>query len=67
MLPAVELVLERELRRVDSDDEQSVVSVGQRQRTHGQLLAQPIDARERPEVHEDDVPSPLGGAEWALS
>lgn len=28
------------------------------------LLAQPVDARQRPEVHQDDVAVQLGGAEW---
>ena len=61
---AVDLVLERELRRVDSDDDQPVVSVGLRPRANVRLLAQPVDARQRPEVHEDDASTQLGGAEW---
>ena len=60
---AVDLVLERELRRVDSDDDKPVVSVGLRPRADVRLLAQPVDARQRPEVHEDDVAAQLGGAE----
>jgi hypothetical protein len=28
------------------------------------LLAQPVDARQRLEVHQDDVAAKLGGAEW---
>src|SRR5688500_1727872 len=28
------------------------------------LLAQPVDARPRPEVRQDDVAAELGGAEW---
>ena len=60
---AVDVVLERELRGVDSDDEQPVVSVGLRPRAHVRLLAQPVDARPRPEVHEHDLAAQLGGAE----
>jgi hypothetical protein len=56
-------VLERELRRVDSDHDQPVVSVGLRPTDLG-LLAQPVDARQRPEVHDDDVAAQLGRAEW---
>src|SRR5215207_1936034 len=61
---AVNVVLERELRRVDSDDDQPVVPVRLRPRTDVRLLAQPVDARQRPEVHEDDAAAQLGGAEW---
>ena len=60
---AVDVVLERELGRVDADDDQPVVPVGLRPRAHVGLLAQPVDARPRPEVHEDDVAAQLGGAE----
>jgi len=59
----VEVMLERELRRVDPDDDQPVVSVPARPCAHVRLLAQPVDARERPEVHEDDMPPQLGRAE----
>ena len=59
----VDLVLERELRRVDADDDQPVVSVGLRPRPDVRLRAQPVDARQRPEVHEHDVAAQLGGAE----
>ena len=61
---ALDLVLERELRRVDADDDQPVVSVGPRPRAHVRLLTQPVDARPRPEVHEDGSPAQLGGTEW---
>ena len=60
----IDVVLEPELRRVNSDDDQPVVAVGPRPRADVRLLAQPVDARERPEVHEHDVPAQLGGAEW---
>ena len=60
----VDVVLERELRRVDSDDDQPVVAVCPRPRADVRLLAQPVDARPRPEVHEHDVAAELGGAEW---
>ena len=56
----VDVVLERELRRVDADDDQPVVSVGLRPRADVGLLAQPVDAGQRPEVHEDDVTAQLG-------
>ena len=52
---AVDLVLERELGRVDSDDDQPVVAVGLRPRTDVRLLAQPVDAR------------PWRGARWPRS
>ena len=51
----VDLVLERELRRVDSDDDQPVVSIGLRPGADVRLLAQPVDARQRPEVDQDDA------------
>jgi len=61
---AVDLVFESELRRVDSDDDESVVAIGTGPRPDVRLLAQPVDARQRPEVHQDDVVAQLGGAEW---
>jgi hypothetical protein len=60
---AVDLTLERELRSVDSDDVQPVVVIGLRPGADVRLLAQPVDARQRPEVH-DDATAELGGAEW---
>ena len=60
---AVDLVLERELRRVDPDDDQPVVPVGLRPRPDVRLGAQPVDAGQRPEVDEDDVPAELVGTE----
>jgi hypothetical protein len=60
---AVDVVLEGELGRVDADDDQAVVSVGPRPGAHVRLLAQPVDARPRPEVDEDDMAPQLGGAE----
>src|SRR4051794_14921638 len=61
---AIDFLLERELRGVDSDDDQSVASVGLRPGTDVRLLAQPVDACQRPEVDEDDVAAQVGGAEW---
>jgi hypothetical protein len=52
---AVHLVLERELGRMDADDDQPVVSVSLRPRTDVRLLAQPVDPRPRPQVHEHHV------------
>ena len=60
---AVELVLERELRRVDADDDQPVGPVRLRPRPDVRLRAQPVDAGQRPEVHEHDVAAQLGGTE----
>src|SRR5918995_661808 len=60
----VHVVLERELGCMDPDHEQPVVPVGPRPRTDVRLLAQPVDAGERPEVHEHHMPPQLGGAEW---
>ena len=59
----LELVLEREFRRVHSDDDEPVVSVGLRPGAHVRLGAQPVDARQRPEVHDDDVAAELLGGE----
>ena len=59
----IDLVLERELRRVGSDHDQPVVSVGLRPRADIRLLAQPVDAGERPEVHQDDAAAQPDGVE----
>jgi hypothetical protein len=61
---AVDVVLERELRRVDADHDQPGVPVGLRPGADVRLLAQPVDARQRPEVHDDDATPQLGRAEW---
>jgi hypothetical protein len=61
---AVDLVLESELRRMDPDNHESVVSVRPRPRADVRLLAKPVDACQGPEVHEDDVTPQLGGTEW---
>ena len=52
---ALDVVLERELRRVHAEDDQPVRPVRARPRADVRLLAQPVDARQRPEVDEDDV------------
>ena len=57
-------MLEGELRRVDADDDESVLAVGLRPGADVRLLAQPVDAGQRPEVHQHDVAAQLGGAEW---
>ena len=60
---AVDVVLERELRRVHSDDHQPVAPIGLRPRTDVGLLTQPVDARQGPEVDEDHMAAQVGGAE----
>jgi hypothetical protein len=60
---ALDVVLEGELRRVDSDHHQAVVAVGLRPSPHIRRLAQPVDARERPHVHENDLAAQPGGIE----
>ena len=59
----LDLVLEGELRRVHADHRQPVVPVGLRPRADVRLGAQPVDARQRPEVDEDDPAAQPGGAE----
>src|SRR4051812_34974360 len=59
----VDVVLERELRRVDSDHDQAVVAVRLRPRADVRLLAKPVDAGERPEVHEHHAAAQAGGVE----
>src|SRR5436190_8160923 len=61
---ALDLVLERELRRVDADHDQPVVSVRLRPRPNVRLLPEPVDAGQCPEVEKDDPALELGGAEW---
>jgi hypothetical protein len=60
---AVELVLERELGGMHADNDEPVISVALRPRANVRLRAQPVDARQRPEVHQHDVAAQLGGAE----
>ena len=60
----VNVMLEGEFRRVDADHDQPV-SLGRSATRRGRgVPAQPVDAGQRPEVHEDDVAAQLGGAEW---
>jgi hypothetical protein len=61
---ALDLVLERELRRVHADHDQPVVSVRLRPRPNVRLLPKPVDAGQRPEVETDDPALELGGTEW---
>jgi hypothetical protein len=49
--------LERELGRVDADDDQSFVLVLLVPRADVAERAQPVDARVRPEVDQDDLPA----------
>jgi hypothetical protein len=41
-----------------------VVAIGLRPCAYVRLLGQPVDARQRPEVHEYHVAAELGGTEW---
>ena len=59
----VDLVLEVELRRVGSDHDEPVITVGLRPGADVRLLPEPVDAGQRPEVDEDHVAPQLGGAE----
>jgi hypothetical protein len=59
----VDLVLERELRCVHSDDHQPVLLVGLRPGAEVRRRAKPVDARQGPEVDEDDVASQIGPAQ----
>jgi hypothetical protein len=52
----VDVVLERELRRVHADDDEPVVAVLRRPGAHIGQGAQPVDAGVRPEDVGDDVP-----------
>ena len=49
------LVLERELWRVHADDDETVPPVRVVPRLHVRQLAEAVDARVRPEVHEHDL------------
>src|SRR4051794_31571504 len=62
---ALHVVLERELRRVDSDDDQPVIAIGARPRAYVRLRAQPVDAGERPEVDEHDAAAQIRRAQRA--
>ena len=53
----VGVVLERELRRVDADDDQALIHVLLVPRADVAERAQPVDARVRPEVDEHDLPA----------
>src|SRR4029453_3845281 len=61
---AVDLVLERELRRVNPDDDQPVAPVGLPPGPDVRLLAQPVDAGKRPEADQGDAAAQLRGGEW---
>ena len=52
---SADVMLEGELRRVDSDYDEPVVAVGLGPRAYVRLRPQPVDAGERPEVHDDDL------------
>src|SRR5437867_2632206 len=53
----VGLALERELRRVDADNDQALIRVLVVPRADITERAQPVDARIRPEVDEHDLPA----------
>ena len=59
----VDLVLERELGRVDADHDEAVVAVGPRPGADVWLGAQPVNAGQGPEVDENDLAAQPGGAE----
>ena len=59
----VDVVPEGELRRVHSDYHEAVLAVGLRPCADEGLGAQPVDAGQCPEVHQDNVPPQLGGVE----
>ena len=57
----VEVVLEPELGRVRADDDEPAVAIPLVPRPDVRQRPQPVDARVRPEVDEDDAPAqPLG-------
>jgi hypothetical protein len=60
---ALDVVLEGELRRVDANHHQAVVAVGLRPSPDIRRLAQPVDAGERPHVHQDDLATQPGRVE----
>src|SRR5439155_14973688 len=53
----VEVLLEPELRRVRADHDQAVVLVLLCPRADVRKRAEPVDARKRPELDEDDAPA----------
>src|SRR6185436_77871 len=60
----VGILLERELRRVDADDDESLVAVLLGPRAKVAERAEPVDARVRPEVDEHDLPAQVSRFEW---
>src|SRR5262249_46983432 len=53
----VDVALERELRRVDADDDQPLLCVLLRPRPDERERPEPVDAGVRPEVDEHDLPA----------
>src|SRR6266404_921105 len=51
----IEVVLDAELGRVHADDDEPLVGIRVRPRADVRQRAQPVDARERPEVDRDDL------------
>ncbi len=54
---------ERELRRVDADDDQALILVLLGPRSDVAERPEPVDARVRAEIREHDLPTQLGGGE----
>src|SRR5262249_38160241 len=59
----VDVPLERKLGRVDADDDQTLIRVLLRPRADVAEGAQPVDARVRPEVDQDDLAAQPFGCE----
>jgi hypothetical protein len=57
------LALERELRRMDADDDEPEVAVFRGPRAHESQRAEPVDAGIRPEIDENDPPTQLRRSE----